>query len=293
MNRSRRRAAVISWSITAGVLFGGVGLGVVPGVVPGVGPVGVAPAAADPASTEPSGGTGDGSRARTTGNASVGSVRIGRPALGVAADGPHHRGLPRRGAARVPPGRVPPGKVDPVVGPCPIIWPLWPVLPVPVVPVINAGVGNSIIIFGLSPVDPPVAPLAVLSGAVDLTPLEVRIARRIARARAVSNSGLPQPAKAEPPRFRRSMTPAVVVPLAGPAPPAAPPPPEAGGGSPEPGRVGYPAYLRDADVAEVAVVALPGLAGIVGITALGGFLGYRQAKVGYMLRAAGSARFLQ
>ena len=41
------------------------------------------------------------------------------------------------------------------------------------------------------------------------------------------------------------------------------------------------------------MVALPGLAGIVGITALGGFLGYRQAKVGYILRAAGSARFLQ
>jgi hypothetical protein len=27
--------------------------------------------------------------------------------------------------------------------------------------------------------------------------------------------------------------------------------------------------------------------------ALGGFLGYRQAKVGYMLRAGGIARFLQ
>jgi hypothetical protein len=59
------------------------------------------------------------------------------------------------------------------------------------------------------------------------------------------------------------------------------------------GRTGYPEYLRDADVADVAVVALPGVAGILGITALGGFLGYRQAKVGFILRAAGSARFLQ
>ena len=189
----------------------------------------------------------------------------------------------------MPPGRVLPVKVDPVVWP----WPchnIWPVLPGVRAPDAAArGLG----IWGLSPVDPPVAPLSVVSGGVDLAPLKVRIARRIARARAVSNSGLPQPATAEPPRFRPSLTPAVVVPLAGPAPPAAPPRPEVGGGSPEPSRVGNPAYLRDADVAEVAVVALPGLAGIIGITALGGFLGYRQAKVGYILRAAGSARFLQ
>jgi hypothetical protein len=76
-------------------------------------------------------------------------------------------------------------------------------------------------------------------------------------------------------------------------PPAAPPPPEAGARSPQAGPTGYPESLPDADFAEVAVVALPGLAGIVAITALGGFLGYRQARVGYILRAAGSARFLQ
>jgi len=265
------------------VLYGGVGL------------VGVAPAAADPAATEPSSGTTDGSPAHATGNSAALSPRAGRQAPGVAADdGPHHRGYPRRGAGvgRVPPGGVPAEGAEPAESPwlCHIIW---PVLPVPVVPAIDAAVRRNTIIFGLAPVGPPAPPLAVLSGAVDLAPLKVRIARRIARARDVSNSGLPQPATAEPPRFGPSMTPAVVVPFAGPAPPAAPPRPEVGGGSPEPGRVGYPAYLRDADIAEVAVVALPGLAGIVGITALGGFLGYRQAKVGYILRAAGSARFLQ
>lgn len=279
MNRSRRRAAVISWAITAGVLFGAA-------------PVGVAPAAADPASTEPSSGTDDGSSARTTGNTSAGSARVDRSAPGVAADdGPHHRGLPRRGAARVPPGGVRPGETDPVVWPfpwpCHIIWPVLPGSPAPDAAARRNG------IWGLSAVGPPVPARAVLSGAVDLAPLKVRIARRIARARDVSHSGLPQPAKAEPPRFRSSMTPAVVVPLAGPTPPAAPPRPKAGGGTPEAGRAGYPAYLQDADIAEVAVVALPGLAGIVGITALGGFLGYRQAKVGFVLRAAGSARFLQ
>ena len=46
-------------------------------------------------------------------------------------------------------------------------------------------------------------------------------------------------------------------------------------------------------MAQVATLALSGLAGILGMTALGAFLGYRQAKVGYMLRAGGIARFLQ
>jgi hypothetical protein len=158
------------------------------------------------------------------------------------------------------------------------------------------GAPNNSIISGVVPVGPPVPPVAVLSGAVDPRSLELRIARRLSRALDVSNSGLPQPAVAEPPRFDRSTTPTAAIPLAGPgtAPAApAPPRPEAGGGSPEAGPAGYPESLRDADFAEVAVVALPGLAGIIGITALGGFLGYRQAKVGYILRAAGSARFLQ
>jgi len=162
--------------------------------------------------------------------------------------------------------------------------------------VIDAAARSNNIIFGLAPAGPSAPPLAVLSGAVNPTSLQLRIARRLDRALDVSNSGLPQPAVAEPPRFDRSTNPAAAIPLAGPGtPPAAPAPPrpEAVGGSPEAGPAGYPESLRDADFAEVAVVALPGLAGIVGITALGGFLGYRQAKVGYILRAAGSARFLQ
>ncbi|MCX6484185.1 MAG: hypothetical protein NT146_13170 [Mycobacterium sp.] len=283
MNRSRRRAAVISWVITAGVLYGGMGLG--------VGPIGVAPAAADPTTTEPSGGTNDGSRARTTGNTAAGSPRVGRQALGVAAaDAAPHRRYPRRGAGRVLPGGVPAEGTEPAEWPwpCHIIWRVWPVVPVP-----DAGARSNSIIFVLASPGPPVPPRAVLSGAVDPASLELRIARRLGRARDVSNSGPPPPAVAEPPRFDRSTTPAAVIPLAGPAPPAAPPRTEAGGGSPEAGPAGYPESLRDADFAEVAVVALPGLAGILGITALGGFLGYRQAKVGYILRAAGSARFLQ
>ena len=40
-------------------------------------------------------------------------------------------------------------------------------------------------------------------------------------------------------------------------------------------------------------MALPGLAALVGITALGGLFGYRQAKAGYVLHAAGAGRFLR
>ena len=55
----------------------------------------------------------------------------------------------------------------------------------------------------------------------------------------------------------------------------------------------FSAEQRKAHIAQIAALALSGLAGILGMTALGGFLGYRQAKVGYMLRAGGIARFLQ
>lgn len=62
---------------------------------------------------------------------------------------------------------------------------------------------------------------------------------------------------------------------------------------PESFRLGYPEYLREAKVGEVAVFALPGVLGILALTALGGFLGYRQAKAGHAVRAAGTARFLR
>jgi len=58
-------------------------------------------------------------------------------------------------------------------------------------------------------------------------------------------------------------------------------------------RLGYPDELRNADFGRVAALALPGLAAIAGMTALGGLFGYRQAKAGYVLRAAGAGRFLQ
>jgi len=58
-------------------------------------------------------------------------------------------------------------------------------------------------------------------------------------------------------------------------------------------RVGYPEYLREAKIGEVAIFALPGVLGILALTALGGFLGYRQAKASHVVRATGTARFLR
>lgn len=70
------------------------------------------------------------------------------------------------------------------------------------------------------------------------------------------------------------------------------PPPVAGG---EGGRyrAGYADYLRVADTTEIAAVAVPGTTGLVALTALGGVLGYRQAKAGRALRVNGTARFLE
>jgi hypothetical protein len=58
-------------------------------------------------------------------------------------------------------------------------------------------------------------------------------------------------------------------------------------------RVGYAPYLRTADTSEIAGLAVPGVAGIVALTAIGGFVGYRQAKSGVAVRTAGTSKFLR
>jgi hypothetical protein len=58
-------------------------------------------------------------------------------------------------------------------------------------------------------------------------------------------------------------------------------------------RVGYPEYLREARTGEVAALAVPGAVGLFALTALGGVVGYRQARAGHLVRAAGTARFMQ
>ncbi len=65
------------------------------------------------------------------------------------------------------------------------------------------------------------------------------------------------------------------------------------GGVPDGFRVGYPTYLQSASIGEVAGLAALGVSGLAALTALGGLIGFRQAKAGLAVRAAGTARFLQ
>jgi hypothetical protein len=61
-------------------------------------------------------------------------------------------------------------------------------------------------------------------------------------------------------------------------------------------RAGYADYLRGATVGDLAAVAVPGTAGILVITALGGLVGFRQARAAQVLppaNFANVARFLQ
>jgi hypothetical protein len=125
--------------------------------------------------------------------------------------------------------------------------------------------------------------------------LRLRIAERIRERREQSDQALPSgPAPFRPAPLSAPIPPPAAPLKLGPRPAApVPQPAESPAAQPESNRAGYPAYLRDADLAEVAAVAVPGLVGIFGLTAIGGYLGFRQARAGYILRAAGTARFLR
>jgi hypothetical protein len=58
-------------------------------------------------------------------------------------------------------------------------------------------------------------------------------------------------------------------------------------------RAGYSDYLRNAGMAQITAIAVPGAAGILLFTLGGGFIGYRQARAGHVIRAEGMTRFLR
>jgi hypothetical protein len=58
-------------------------------------------------------------------------------------------------------------------------------------------------------------------------------------------------------------------------------------------RAGYSDYLRSAGMAQITAIAVPGAAAILLFTLGGGFIGYRQAKAGHVIRAEGMTRFLR
>lgn len=87
----------------------------------------------------------------------------------------------------------------------------------------------------------------------------------------------PRQGPGEPPPARRPPP----LPEAAPGPRVAPP-----------GRIGYGETLRSAGTSQLAALALPGVVGILVLTALGGLIGYRQARAGQTMRAHGTARFM-
>jgi len=287
VNRSQRRAAVISSAGTAAVLCG---------------VVGAAPAQSDSAdATQSDDEVGGKSRARS-------QSPIARPNDSVADRRTAGRAAVRESVG-VPTDTGNPGET--AQWPCHLPWPVWPVPPEPV-----AGNPGHFVapIAVTSPVLYPTVterPLPAIEGLADTA----------AASQEDSAAGAPTSARAIPPAAPASSPRAAVSPGSSPRAPVSPgsspqgpaslsapsapaaagpgkafttPAPQRGDGTlPTVARAGYPGYLRDADMAQVATLALSGLAGILGMTALGGFLGYRQAKVGYMVRAGGIARFLQ
>lgn len=110
---------------------------------------------------------------------------------------------------------------------------------------------------------------------------------------AAAVEGAPNAPASGPPAFAVSSPLLPPVRLDAPSAPAMPPSlPESVAPAPNRASVRLP-DIPSPNLGHIAAVALPGLAGIAALTALGGFLGYRQAKAGYVLRAAGTARFLQ
>jgi len=284
VNWSRRRTAVISWLITAGVLCGAVGM------------VSAAPAAADPAAAGDAADAGARvADADPHSNAVSRSPRARRQAPKVSLDGPpHHRGYPGPAAVRLPAGSAPAATDEPDEWhrPCHIIWPVWPwptpLWPTPL-PSDNPQAKNNNIIYAVSPYGPALPPPVQIPAFIAPTVPGLETNGPSDSFRGASQA----PSVAEPRRLQPSAAPAAPPPPAAPLAAPLPQSPEIGARPPEGGRLGYPEYLRDADFARIAAVALSGLAGFVAITALGGFLGYRQAKAGYVLPPAGTVRFLQ
>ena len=263
MNRS-----VINWIITAGVLTAGAAVS--------------PPAIADPEGSVPTDGAkpGDDRGAAPRPERATGRSGGDNPAAGRNQGWPCEWERVCRRGQRLRPGG------DSVIGIPPMVPSVMqrPVVERPPVAALNPS--------ALEAIPAVVAP-------VDAAPT-VAAPAAVAPAVLAPGAVLPAPFSASPPRPGAAPRgPAAsapgALPRSTPSPPAARPaePPEAPAESADLLRLGYPDELRTADLGEVASLALPGLAALVGMTALGGAFGYRQAKAGYMLRAAGAGRFLR
>lgn len=289
MNRCRRCATVITGMIAAGALYAGVGVAV------------ATPAWSDPVESRETAGIGTAGRDTRVDDDAVSAprsrVRSASPAKPVPKASRHRD-------RRVFAGPVRP-KPDGTEGEAHHEWPCpWsPITPI-IVPTGQSsrpeagGGGGGIVFLNALVLPPPVAQLVVgpapTPGLVPIPGLDPTPAGQPAAPAEQPALPAADGAPASSPPAPTGAEQSAAVPLAGPpSRPPAPRSPQAGTQPPDSVRLGYPEYLRQADVAQLASVALPGLAAILGLTALGGLLGYRQAKAGYLLPAAGAARFVR
>lgn len=308
MNRSPMKAAAISWVIACGLLCGGTGL------------LGAAPAWADPGAVGGSqGGPGDGSGPDRTDAPGTGRP-AGASAPGVGRPRPRPSATPRRpGAAAAetpgagelpnwpwpwppwpwPPCHHPPGNPGPSEG---VGLPRAPDLAIVSPPKSAGGGGGSGGGIGILPRTPPPPGEPGEPG----EPGVVSADRGAVTPPGMEPAPITMPPLIELPPLRPAPTAGGSGAAAEPGPRGGParesstsrerPPATSSGAGTEPpasSRVGYPNYLREAKIGEVAALALPGFAGLLALTALGGFVGYRQAKAGHVVRTAGTSRFLQ
>ncbi len=294
MNRS-----VISWTIAAGVLCAAAS-----GIV--AAPVAVA----EPAQQV------------TSNDADAGSGGAGAPARGPR--NPGRGGKPSaEGAA---PSRPTPGSLP--LWPC-----QWPVIPPVIPDTKPDAGGDSDIPVGRVPIVPlPVSqtqfaadtelaipdlpdlealPAPAVGGQIEPAPVlaPARMPQPLQVAAAPNRAGPAAPAATVPrdPATQRAPRAAAVPPAAVPSLPAPPATAVDAGQTLRPETLRpetlrpetlrpetlRPETLPSADAVALATNALPGLAVILVMTAVGGLVGYRQAKAGSVLRAAGAGRFLR
>ena len=258
---------------------------------------GLVPAA--PAFADVSAGAGANAGATADNEAATAATRgTSRSADGAHARGPRNVLTPDPGS-KVPgrngrgPELIPKDDTKPGPRPQPCHrWPYWPPWP----PLPDPEAGNRNAFAGAGPTAPSTPPVTVLSwsppAAVSVNPAGTASATGVtatasgaasAPSYAALNGGMP-PQNAAPP-----------LPIAAPlAPLASGPAAPARASVPPPAKLPPSSMLPQATgVAEAVRQALPGLVGLAVLTVGGGLLGYRQAKAGFALRAAGTARFLR
>lgn len=269
MDTSRRRAPVIAWTIAAAALYGAVGIAI------------STPAFADDSGrrvgADASGGAGsgkaDGARGRPRGQHAVPS----RIAVSDRDDPCRWWPAPTPIPRPLPVGTGDRGSNSGILA----VLAVAPTIPVPrfdaaAEPVIDIADIPDAVPAGLPAAEVPVAPPA------PVVPVPPPVTGNpVVTAAPPGSDRVPivRPRPASVPAAMGANVPAQR-PVLGTEPPTAL-------------RLGYPDELRDADLARVLSLALPGLAAMAAMTAFGGVVGYRQAKAGYLLRAAGAGRFLQ